>query len=232
MLDEYTRKYVEDAFGCQMVNVYASCEAGSNIAFECLKGSWHIHSDFFHIEAIDENSNLVAPKERGHMVITRLWGDATPIIRYSGMKDWITLSDGRRCSCGLQSPIFETIVEGRVMSNIVLPNGKVYPPSAFLFITSILTRSQPFKVRKFQIIQKKIDEIEIQLVIDNEVRNTGVSVEEIMRYIKKVYEDKVGPDVRISVVEVDKIIDDPNTGKPAPLVVSKVTSKESCQIKE
>ena len=87
ILDSYTRWYVESVFGCKMYNVYASCEAGANIAFECTENNWHVHTDFFYIEAVDKNNELVAPGERGRIVLTRLWSGATPIIRYTGMED-------------------------------------------------------------------------------------------------------------------------------------------------
>lgn len=46
ILDDYTRKYVEDAFGCRMLNSYQSVEAHGIIATECTEGNWHIHWDF------------------------------------------------------------------------------------------------------------------------------------------------------------------------------------------
>jgi phenylacetate-coenzyme A ligase PaaK-like adenylate-forming protein len=103
ILDEYTRRYVEDAFGCRMRNIYPAVEAQANIAFECYEGNWHLHADFFHLEAVDEHQELLAPGERGHLVITRLWGRGTPIVRYTGMDDWVTLSDNEHCSCGLRA---------------------------------------------------------------------------------------------------------------------------------
>jgi len=51
VLDEYTRSYVKEGFGCRMVNVYASAESSADIAFECMKRVWHIHHDFYHVEA-------------------------------------------------------------------------------------------------------------------------------------------------------------------------------------
>jgi phenylacetate-CoA ligase len=230
MLDAYTRWYVESVFGCKMYNVYASCEAGANIAYECTERNWHVHTDFFYIEAVDKNNELVAPGERGRIVLTRLWSGATPIIRYTGMEDWITLSNGRECGCGLRSPIFEKPVEGRVMSNIVLPNGTIYAPSMFLFITSVLIDFKTYKVKRFQIIQKTLSEIEILLVIDNDLRHVGPSVEEIIKRIEKTYIEKVGPDVKIIVKEIDNIPDDPTSGKPAPLVISLLTQGEKCNV--
>lgn len=226
ILDEYTRSYVEDAFNCRLLNIYPSVEAQSNIAFECYENNWHIHSDFFHVEAVDDNMELVAPGERGHIVITRLGGRGTPIIRYTGMDDWITLSDDKRCSCGLHSPIFDKPIEGRMRGNIVLPNGKVFPPGAFCFISPVLHDLKTYKVKKFQIVQRKIDEIDILLVIDEDLRDKGVSFEEIAKGIKKIYTEKAGPDVKITVKEVKEIKGDPNSGKPAPIVVSHVKLEE------
>lgn len=225
MLDEYTRVYVEHAFKCKMYNTYASCESGAEIAFECRNRNWHLHADFFHLEAVDENMYPVAPGERGRLVITRLWGNGTPIIRYTGMEDWITLSNGRKCSCGLRSPIFGKPVEGRVTSNIVLPDGKTYPPSDFLFITDVLKELKTFKVKKYQIVQNKIDEIDILIEIDNDLRNTHPSVTILKEKIKHAYENVTGSKVKINVKEIEKIKDDSESGKPAPLVISNIVCK-------
>lgn len=232
MLDGFTKSYVEDTFGCKLLNMYGSCESGSNIAFECPDGGWHIHSDYFHLEAVDENMEIVAPGERGRLVLTKLWGKGTPLIRYTGMEDWITLGNGKKCTCGLNSPILEKPLEGRVVSNIILPNGKVYPPSEFLFITSILKDMKAYNVRKFQIIQKKIDEIDILLVIDNDIIDNGPKFDTIAEKIKKVYAKEIGPDVMLTVKEVKQIEDDPDSGKPAPIIVSYVNMNNTCKLSD
>lgn len=227
ILDEYTRQYVEDAFGCRLLNIYPSVEAQANIAFECFEGSWHIHSDFFHVEAVDQNQDLVACGERGHLVLTRLWGKGTPIIRYTGMDDWVSLAEeNETCSCGLRSPLFKRPVEGRMRTNIVLPNGKVFPPGAFCFIEPVLHDLKTYKVKQYQIIQKKINEIEILLVIDEDLRSSGASVEKIAEEITKMYQTKTGPEVTIRVREVAEIKAEPNSGKPAPIVISFVSREE------
>jgi len=225
MLDEYTRSYVEDVFGCRLLNSYPSVEAGTNIAFECKEGTWHVHHDFFHLEAIDDNQELVAPGERGHLVITKLYGRGTPIVRYTGMDDWVRIIDKMECNCGLKTPVIKGGVEGRMKANIILPNGKIFPPGAFCFIEPVLKKFNTFKVKQYQIIQKKIDEIEILLVIDEDLRNVGVSVEEIKENIKQTYREKVGPDVTINVKEVDEIKHPKDARKPPPIVISHVTSK-------
>jgi phenylacetate-CoA ligase len=228
MLDSYTRSYVENALKCRMFNTYASCESGAEIAFECKEGNWHIHSDFFHLEAVDENMEIVNPGERGRLVLSKLWGKGTPIVRYTGMEDWITLNNGEKCSCGLVSPIFGNPVEGRIMSNIILPNGKVFSPSGFLFINSVLCNLNSYKVRKYQIVQNRINEIDILIVIDEDLADIPPSFEEIARKIKEVYLKEIGPGVEISVKKVKEIKDNLDSGKPAPLVVSFVNQSKNC----
>jgi phenylacetate-CoA ligase len=222
MLDEYTRSSVQDAFDCPLLNIYPSVEAGADIGFECYNGTWHVHDDFFHLEAIDENENLVEKGKRGHIVLTRLWGRGTPIIRYTGMDDWVTLTTPIPDSCGLTTTTIKGGVEGRKRANIILPNGTVFPPGAFCFITPVLTRLQTFKVKQYQIIQQDLYHIEILLVIDEKRRHQGAKVETIKKEIKKMYEKKTGEEVKITIKEVDEIPHDKNSSKPPPIVVSHV----------
>jgi len=215
MLDDYTRSYVEDAFECRLLNIYPSVEAGSDIAFECM-----------------EANELVPSGERGHVVITRLWGKGTPIIRYTGMDDWVKLSPGKMCDCGLTTPVIVGGIEGRMRANIILPNGKVFPPGAFCFISPVLHKLNTFKVKRYQIVQRKIDEIDILLVIDEDLRNVGPSVDVIFNNIRESYMKKIGPGVTINVKEVNKIENIKNASKPPPIVVSHVKLEEGYDLLE
>jgi phenylacetate-CoA ligase len=229
-LDEYTRRYVEDAFNCKMINLYQSVEAAGDVAVECTKGTWHINYDHYYLEAVDEDMEVVNPGERGHVILTRLFGHGTPIIRYTGMDDWVTLLDEYECSCGVCTPIIKHGVEGRVSARIILPGGRVYPAASFAIISLVLKELNTYKVTRFQIIQNKIDDIEIRLVIDEDLRDKGPSVGFIFKKIKEAYEKKCGPDVRITVKEV-KEIKSPK-GKPQPLVISKVKPEDAMKIIE
>lgn len=225
VLDEYTKKYVEDAFNCRMLNVYSSAESGADIAFECMAGTWHINHDFYHIETVDENMNVLGEGKLGHIVITRLFGQGTPIIRYLGMDDWVKLVDNYSCKCGLNTPIIKDGVRGRMNASVILPDGRVFPSASFAIISAILNDLKTKKVSQFQIVQKKIDEIDILIVIDGDLRDVGVSVDIIIKHIKEAYERKVGPGVTINVKEV-KEIKSPK-GKPSPLLISHVTIDNS-----
>jgi len=228
VLDEYTRNYVEEAFGCRMLNVYGSAESAADMAFECFDGTWHINHDFYHIEAVDEKMNVVGPEEKGHIILTKMFGKGTPIIRYTGMDDWVSIVPEYECSCGLCTPIFKNGVEGRMSTSVILPDGRLFPSASFAILSVVLNKMKTRKVRQFQIVQKKIDEIDILLVFDEDLRDVGPSVDEIFKKTKEVYVKKVGPGVKINVKEVKEIKSKP--GKPSPLVISHVKPEEGFKL--
>ena len=224
VLDEYTRGYVEEAFGCRLLNVYSSAESFGDVAFECIEGTWHINYDFYHVEAVDENMEVVEPGKKGHVVLTKLFGRGTPIIRYTGMDDWVKIIPEHECDCGLSTPIFKDGVEGRMSTSVILPDGRLFPSASFAILSVVLNNLKTRKVKQFQIIQKKIDEIDILLVVDDDLRDEKPSVDFIFKKIKEIYQEKVGPDVSINVKEVKEIKSSP--GKPSPLVISHVKPEE------
>ncbi len=229
VLEPYTRRYVEDIFKCKMFNLYESVETlGAPIAFECGHRTWHINYDFFHVEAIDENLELVPKGKRGHIVVTRLFGKATPVVRYTGMDDWINIVDDEKCACGLHTPILKDGVEGRRSDSVVLPDGRLFPAASFASLYGILNEMKTRKVIQFQIVQKKIDEIEILVVIDGDLRNIGPSLETVFEKIKEIHQKKAGPNVHISVKEVSAIPS--QKGKPAPLVISRIKPEKGYKV--
>ena len=228
VLDDYTRNFVEDVFNCKMVNVYGSAESGGDIAFECVERTWHINHDFYHVEAINKNKDLIFSGKKGHIVVTRLFGKGTPFIRYTGMDDWVTIIPEYKCNCGLKTPIFKNGVEGRLNTSIVLPDGRIFSSGIFANISAVLNKLKTSKIKQFQIIQNKIDEIDILFVIDDKNRNVGPSIELIFNTIKKAYEEIVGPAVKITVKEVKDIKS--NIDKPSQLVISKIKPEEIYKI--
>ena len=226
LLDEYTRSYVEEAFGCKMYNGYGAAETSSEaaVAYECTKKTWHINYDFYHVETIDENMEIVGPGKIGHIVVTRLFGKATPLIRYTGLDDWVTLTDYKQCGCGLYTPTFKEGVEGRRNTSIILPDGKIFPAASFEILSPILKKMKTKKVKQFQIIQKNLNEIDILIVIDEDLRNIEPQTEELFDKIKKIYQDKVGNKININVIEVKEIPSEKN--KPAQLVISNLSQEE------
>ncbi len=75
MLDNYTRRYVEDTFGCRIVDAYSCVETGCNIAFQCKEGRYHVHSDFVLVEALDKDFEpLPQGREEGYALLDSMEG--------------------------------------------------------------------------------------------------------------------------------------------------------------
>jgi phenylacetate-CoA ligase len=221
VLDDYTKQYIEDAFDAPIYDVYGSTEAGP-VAFECTEGNYHIHSDFVHLEFLDDEGDDVSPGEPGHLVVTKLYGRGTPVIRYTGMNDFIIPLEGT-CACGINTHLLG-IVGGRKADSIILEEGRIIPPSAITGIPGkVMHEMNTDKIQQFQIVQKSTGYIEILLVIDEGLRELGPSVDAIFHEIKNRYQHTFGDTVEVVVKEVDHIKQSERVDTPPHVVISEVT---------
>jgi len=226
ILDSYTRKYVEKAFHTQVMDTYGTSEGGP-LAFECLSGNYHVHSDLVFLEFLDEDNNPVPTSTPGHLVITKLYGGGTPIIRYTGIDDLVTPVE-KRCTCGITTQMIQQI-EGRSTDLIVLPNGATLSP---LTVTGIPAKTMDelnsYKIQQFQIVQHEVDKIDVLIVVDEKQRTCGVPVKKLLVELQKRFSKKIGQGVTITVKEVKKIeAVRPHSLAPPPVVFSKVPHKKS-----
>ena len=220
MLDDYTRTYIEKAFDSTVYNLYGCTEAGA-LAFECIeKKVHHVHSDLVYLEFLDKNKKPVQYNTLGSLIVTKLYGTGTPIIRYTGIEDYVTPVD-QKTHCGITTQMIGTI-EGRKADMIYLPNGKMLSP---LTITGIpaktMEKFNSYKIKQFQIIQHDLHHLEILLVIDEKLRNKDVHVEKMMKSIQQSYQEKLGNDVQITITETGSIQPDARSDY-IKVVISKV----------
>jgi len=200
-LDNYLRKLVEETFETKVYDFYAATESGP-IAFECKNGYYHVHSDLIYPEFI-RNGEHVSSGEPGTLILTKLYGKGTPIIRYDGMDDVVTTL-GNDCNCGLAGTLIKKI-HGRKNDSILLPDGKMALPS---FIETIMSETvfetKANKIQRMQIIQHKIDNLEIKILFDEYLRNVGTPPERIISMIKDKLVEKLGSNIEIFINEVNK----------------------------
>ncbi|KYK19922.1 hypothetical protein AYK24_04765 [Thermoplasmatales archaeon SG8-52-4] len=204
MLDKYTRLYVEKAFNAKILDTYGTTEAGP-VAFENPEGDgYHVHSDFVYMEFLDDDQKPVPYGKPGHLAITRLYGKGTPIIRYTGLEDLITPIEPRTYN-GMTTEMIKYI-GGRSLELIHTPDGRMISPFHVTTIpASVMNDFNSYKINQFQIIQHKVDKIEVKVIIDEKLRNIGPSVKEILDEIIKRFQDVTSKDVEIVINEVDEI---------------------------
>ncbi len=198
-LDEYLRKYIEEKFSTKIYDFYAATESGP-IAFECKKGNYHVHSDMIYTEFLT-NGKHVSQGKPGTLVITKLYGKGTPIIRYTGIDDVVTPLKNN-CSCGLTGTLIKKI-HGRKSHSILLSNGVMALPS---FIDNVLGETihetKANKIQRIQIIQNKINSLEIKVLFYKELRNVGASPEIIFGVLKRKFLEKSGSNIQLTISEV------------------------------
>lgn len=221
MLTDSIRNLLEDVFKAQVFEVYGATESGT-IAFQCRKGSYHVMSDLVYPEFY-KNGIPAKSKEPSKMIITRLYGSGTPIIRYNAVND-IVAPLYENCDCGLPGFLLDKVY-GRDDLSLFFSKGRVLLPSSISEIHGrVLYELKSNKVRHTRIIQHDLNNIEIQLIFDKNLRNKGPSIDEVFNIIREGYEKKVGREIRIDIKEVKKV------STKGPRIITKV-DKNSFQIK-
>lgn len=199
VFDRYSRRFVEEAFHATVFDIYAATESGI-IAFECEKGRYHVCSDLVFLECLQDGEDVAAGCP-GSLHVTRLYGKGTPLVRYQGMEDVVTLSP-KGCSCGLIGDIIEGI-HGRESHSIVLPDGTMVLVSVFeTCIGNALYEVKVNKIKRIQIVQNRIDAIEVRILFDDYLRDIGCSADETLSLIYQKLLERLGNQVDITLKEV------------------------------
>ena len=160
LVDEQ-RELMESYLKVPVINEYGCSEVGI-IAAECPRHGLHISAENIIVEVIKDGLPAKSG-QAGEVVITGLNNLAMPLIRYK-LGDVAILTD-KFCSCGRGLPLLENI-EGRVNNMVVTPEGKISSGMIFYYISRSLIENNG-GIKKFKIVQDKIDRITFQIVKDH-----------------------------------------------------------------
>ncbi|MFA5349138.1 MAG: hypothetical protein WC309_02065 [Candidatus Paceibacterota bacterium] len=160
VLSDDIRNDIHKVFNCPVFNRYGSRET-SAISCDCEKhDGLHVIPDILYFEIVDEDGKEVKPGENGYILITLLTNFTMPLIRYK-IGDRAT-SSIENCPCRRGWPIIKNIV-GRTVNVFTTSEGEKidgeYFTRLFYFIDG---------VKRFQIIQKDYNLIEINIVSEKE----------------------------------------------------------------
>jgi len=90
------RARIEEIWGVPVVEEYGSTETGS-LAGQCPQGNLHLWADRAVFEVHDPLSGRVRPAGRGELVVTPLYREAMPLVRYNIADDVEVSYDECRC---------------------------------------------------------------------------------------------------------------------------------------
>jgi phenylacetate-CoA ligase len=213
VFDRYSRRFVQESFHANLFDIYAATESGI-MAFECKEGRYHVCSDLVFLESLQNGDD--APRGHpGSLIVTRLYGKGTPLIRYQGIDDVVTISPNG-CRCGLAGDILEGI-HGRESQSIVLPDGSMALVSVFeQSIGKALHEIKVNKVRRIQIVQNRIDAIEVRILFDDHLRDVGCPADETLSLMHRILQERLGTQLEIQLTEVERF------DEKAPYILSSV----------
>lgn len=185
LLRTEVRERIQAYFGARVVNEYGCSESGL-LAFECESGSIHLVSGAAFTEVLDPHGRPGRSGTPGEAVVTDLYGDHRPLLRYR-LGDRILVEPDERCPCGRSLPIV-TLSGGRSNALIQLPNGnQVY--------AAVLAYSMPNTVVKFQARQLSPDELDVAIQI-RDGENPGQVLTACHRELHEALEGKLQIQVR------------------------------------
>lgn len=101
MLSDRKRERIAQLWGAPVVEDYGSTETCS-LAGECPMGTLHAWADRFCFEVSDPRTGALSARGRGRLVVTTLYREAMPLVRYD-VGDVVDLRD-EQCSCGWVLP--------------------------------------------------------------------------------------------------------------------------------
>jgi len=166
MLFEEDKILMEKQFGVPIINEYGASELDL-IAFENPNGQWQVNAETIFVEILDDDNNPLPLGKEGRVVITSLYNQAHPFIRYD-IGD-IGVLDEKSTS---KKPILKKLV-GRTNDVVVLPSGKKSPGLTFYYVTKSIIEDDG-NVKEFVIKQTTIDTFDIDYVSDVDLSKSQI----------------------------------------------------------
>lgn len=154
------RKHIETVFGCTLTESYG-CSEATPLTITCRHQRLHVNSDWFILEAVDENYHPVPPGQQSHTVlITNLANHVQPILRYE-LGDSVAF-DPDPCPCG--SPLPSVHVVGRTDEILTFKSpGGVMVHVLPLALWSVIKETPG--VLRFQAVQTEPDKLTVRLEV-------------------------------------------------------------------
>ena len=178
VLSKEMKNFIESVFGCQVYDRYGSREMGI-LATSCEKSD-KLHINMFqkYVEILDKSNNPLTEHETGNIIITSLINYSMPLIRYKiGDRGSLDLT---QCPCGIGLTRLDKVI-GRVVDVFKTQNGELIDGEYF---THLLYFRE--NVKKFQIVQESLNQIDVYLVSFDGGRLNSVIEAEITQKIKLV----------------------------------------------
>ena len=189
-MTEPARRAIEERWGVEAFDNFGSVETGAP-SFECEeKAGYHINEDAYVFEVLDPDTYEAVPAgEPGVLVVTCLFKEAAPVIRYN-IEDLCRFIE-EPCACGRS---FRRIskLQGRVSEMVKVSGITFYPTS----VESALERF-PELTREYLVVVERVGQQD-RLRVQVERRVGGEPTHEMKRRLER--ELKIATNLTIEAV--------------------------------
>lgn len=180
------RELLERVFKCKVYDQYASSE-GAPFVTECENQQLHIELSSGVFEHIDEGNDEI--------LVTSFTTHGTPLIRYRIGDSMMFSRSDRTCSCGVKSPLVESI-QGRKLDFLYTAEGaKINAGNV-----ANLFKNMPNALIRAQTRQEKLGEITVLLEVDRRVYKP-----EYDNLLLDEFLHKFGASTKVIIHHVDEI---------------------------
>jgi phenylacetate-CoA ligase len=179
MLLPHERETIEEIFHSKVTNLYG-CEEVGLIGCECEKHQgFHLNMEDVYVEFINQQGGPASDGERGAIVVTSLFNQSMPIIRYQ-LED-VGVPCTAQCECGRGLALMSE-VSGRVADFLVRKDGSLV--AGVSLVERTLTAYPG--IRQMQIVQEDLNNIVLNVVKDDSYNR------EIEQELEAEFKESVG----------------------------------------
>jgi histidinol-phosphate aminotransferase len=198
------RATIEGTFGPRLFNWYGMTEPAI-VLTECeVHDGMHVNWEYGHCELIPADD---LPANEFRLVTTGYRNPVMPFIRYD-TGDVVRVDNrDRRCSCGRNMPVVDTVA-GRKDECIVTPDGRRLPSVNFYTLFRGFN-----EILKFQIVQYGRREVTVGLVF----RESATDIAGVVARVRQEMQARLGRDVLLDVRAADRFVTN-RDGKTPPIV--------------
>jgi len=192
IIDERKQHY-QNEFGYETYEIGGTGELGYGAECSHHEGI-HFFSDMYFLETVDpDTGDPIQSGELGELLITSLWQEATPYLRFS-TGDIVTIQT-EQCSCGRSHP--RVTYRGRKSHTVKVAGSRIYPAD----VEPVLFRDDAtFPATNFQLIRhaETNQELHVRTVYDATRTDSKSALRD--RLIESL-EDELAVPVRVELLE-------------------------------
>ncbi len=177
---------IGEEYGVKFRHMYGSVDA-CVVATECEESRMHTYMDLLIVEIVDpETGEVLDLGQQGEVVVTLLWPEATPIIRYRTGDVGASLLPYEPCPCGITHATM-SMPKGRLVHSVKITGKRIFP----IDVEDVVA-STPDLGADYQVIVDKpgdLDRLKVKAEYKPEVKD--------MAALKKQLEERLSRDLGV-----------------------------------